>query len=188
MYQLTIMDPSQVRVHCCNNDIIENKYTIWCCYNMVSFLKNSHNRHPIACPWGWDMWCLMISKFDFCLCYIMIYWTALYMMTSSNGNIFRLTGHLCGEVVPGEFPAQRPVMWSFDVFCNLRLNKRLSKQSWGWWFEMQSRLLWCHRNDQNLTVICLPETLKVWKVGFKTGNFFLLNVWKMYLKNKFLLG
>ena len=29
-------------------------------------------------------------------------------MTSSNGNIFRVTGHLCGEVT-GEFPAQRPV-------------------------------------------------------------------------------
>ena len=38
--------------------------------------------------------------------------------------------------VPGEFPAQRPATRSFDVFFDLRLNKRLSKQSWGWWFEM----------------------------------------------------
>ena len=37
--------------------------------------------------------------------------------------------------VPGEFPAQRPVTRSFDVFFGLRLNNRLSKQSWGWWFE-----------------------------------------------------
>ena len=37
--------------------------------------------------------------------------------------------------VPGEFPLQRPVTWSFDVFFDLRLNKRLSKQQWGWWFE-----------------------------------------------------
>ena len=37
--------------------------------------------------------------------------------------------------VPGEFPAQRPVTRSFDVFFDLRLNKRLSIQSWGWWFE-----------------------------------------------------
>ena len=37
--------------------------------------------------------------------------------------------------VPGEFPTQRPVTRSFDVFFDLRLNKRLSKQSWGWWFE-----------------------------------------------------
>ena len=36
--------------------------------------------------------------------------------------------------VTGEFPAQRPVTRSFDVFFDLRLYKRLSKQSWGWWF------------------------------------------------------
>ena len=35
--------------------------------------------------------------------------------------------------VTGEFPAQRPVTQSFDVFFDLRPNKRLSKQSWGWW-------------------------------------------------------
>ena len=38
-------------------------------------------------------------------------------MTSSNGNIFRVTGHLCGEFTgSGEFPAQRPVTRSFDTF------------------------------------------------------------------------
>ena len=31
--------------------------------------------------------------------------------------------------VSGEFPAQRPVTRSFDVFFDLRLNKQLSKQS-----------------------------------------------------------
>ena len=52
-----------------------------------------------------------------------------YRMTSSNGSIFRVTGPLCGEFTgPGEFPTQRPVMRSFDVFFDLRLNKRLSKQ------------------------------------------------------------
>ena len=30
--------------------------------------------------------------------------------------------------VPGEFPAQRPVTRSFDVFFDLRPNKQLSKQ------------------------------------------------------------
>ena len=54
----------------------------------------------------------------------------LFMMTSSNGNIFRVTGPLCGEFTgPGEFPTQRPVTRSFDVFFDLRLNKRFSKQS-----------------------------------------------------------
>ena len=37
--------------------------------------------------------------------------------------------------VPSEFPAQRPVMRSFDVFLDLRPNKWLSKQWWGFWFE-----------------------------------------------------
>ena len=49
--------------------------------------------------------------------------------------------------VPGEFPAQRPVTPSFDVLSYLRLNKRLSKQSWGWWFETLSCPLWRHCND-----------------------------------------
>ena len=44
------------------------------------------------------------------------------MMTSSNGNIFRVTGPLRGEFPgPGEFAAQRPVTRSFDVFFDLRL-------------------------------------------------------------------
>ena len=74
------------------------------------------------------------------------------MMTSSNGNIFRVTGHLCGNSpVPGEFPAQRPVTRSFDVFFDLHLNKRLSKQSWGWWFETLSRPFWRHRNVLSLS-------------------------------------
>ena len=36
---------------------------------------------------------------------------------------------------------------SFDVFFDLRLNWRLSKQSWGWWFEKPSRSLWRHYNE-----------------------------------------
>ena len=72
-------------------------------------------------------------------------------MTSSNGNIFRVTGRLCGEFTdPGEFPAQRPVTQSFDVFFDLRLNKRLSKTSWGWWFETLSRPLWRYRNVHDM--------------------------------------
>ena len=111
----------------------------------------------------------------------------LSMMTSSNGKICRVTGHLCGEFtshrlipptkasdtelyifswwrhqmetfyalldicagnspVPGEFPAQRPVTRSFDVFFDLRLNKRLRKQSWGWWFETLTCPFWRHCN------------------------------------------
>ena len=49
--------------------------------------------------------------------------------------------------VHGEFPAQRPVTRSLDAFFDLRLNKRLGKHWWGWWFETLSRPLWRHRNE-----------------------------------------
>ena len=55
--------------------------------------------------------------------------------------------------VTGEFPTQRPVTRSFDVFFDLRLNKRLSKQSWGWWFETPSRPLWRHCNVVPVRVV-----------------------------------
>ena len=38
---------------------------------------------------------------------------------------------------------------SFDVFFDLHLNKRLSKQSWCWWFETLSRLIWRHCNEHD---------------------------------------
>ena len=51
------------------------------------------------------------------------------------------------STVTGEFPIQRPVTRSFDVFFDLCPNKQLSKQTWGWWFETLSRSLWRHCND-----------------------------------------
>ena len=39
------------------------------------------------------------------------------MMASSNENVFRVTGHLCGELTsPRWIPRKRPVTRSFDVF------------------------------------------------------------------------
>ena len=58
---------------------------------------------------------------------------------------------LCAGNSPatGEFPAQRPVARSFDVSLICALNKRLSKQSWGWWFKTPSCSLLRHRISQN---------------------------------------
>ena len=65
-----------------------------------------------------------------------------YMMTSSNGNIFRITCYLCGEFTGHWWiAAQRPGTRGFDVLFDLRLNKPLSKQWWGWWFETPPRPL-----------------------------------------------
>ena len=57
--------------------------------------------------------------------------------------------------VPSEFPTRRPVTRSFDVFFYLRLNKRLSKQWWGWWFETLSHPLWRHRNPLFVKMWCI---------------------------------
>ena len=75
------------------------------------------------------------------------FFNMLIMKTSSYGHIFRVTGLLCGNSsVVGESPTQRPMTRSFDVFFDLRLNKRISKQFWGWLFETPSRSLWRHWN------------------------------------------
>ena len=75
-------------------------------------------------------------------------------MTSSNGNIFRVTGHLCG-VFTGPRWIPRTKASDAELWCifDLRQNKWLSKQSWGWWFETLSCPLWRHCNDDICTVL-----------------------------------
>ena len=75
--------------------------------------------------------------------------TYYYMMTSSNENTFRVTGPLLRGESTGHrwIPTQRPVTRSLDIFFYLRLNKQLSNQSWGWWFETSSRSTWRHCNE-----------------------------------------
>ena len=69
------------------------------------------------------------------------------MMTSSNGNIFRVTGPLCGEFTgPGEFPAQRPMMQSVDVFFDLCLNN-------DWVNNLEAGDLRCHRAHYDIIVM-----------------------------------
>ena len=62
---------------------------------------------------------------------------------------------ICVENSPvtGEFPSQRPMTRSFDFCFDPRPNKRLSKQSWGWWFETLSCRLWRHCNDISSDVL-----------------------------------
>ena len=68
-------------------------------------------------------------------------------MTLSNENIFRVTGLLREEFTgPRWTPrtkASDAELWRFFDLC---LNKWLSKQSWGWWFETLSHPLWRHSN------------------------------------------
>ena len=79
-----------------------------------------------------------------------------------NGGLAKLQ---CTSLVK-KIPAQRPVTRSLDVSFDLCLNKRLSKQWWGWWLETPSRTLWRHCNvisTQNMAqkeVCCLHK--KIW--------------------------
>ena len=72
--------------------------------------------------------------------------------------------------VTGEFPAQRPVTRSFEVFFDLRLNKWLSKQSRGWWFETSSCPLWRHSNDSGPGTRAVNNAISVWKSNMFPHN------------------
>ena len=56
-------------------------------------------------------------------------------------------------------PHKWPVTRSFDVFFDLRPNKRLSKQSWGWCFKTPSRLLWLHCKGSYPYVLAMEQIL-----------------------------
>ena len=73
---------------------------------------------------------------------------------------------ICAGNLPftGEFPSQRPVTRSFGMFFGL--NKRLSKQWWGWWLETPSHSLWRRRHvKQNITSkICNTMQISSYKL------------------------
>ena len=88
--------------------------------------------------------------------------------------------------VPGEFPAQRPVTRGFNVFFDLRLNKRLSKQSWCRCFQTPSHSLRRHCNDMlsvliwyypcvlmNAWLVASCRTVVSPVLATRSGNFFI---------------
>ena len=101
----------------------------------------------------------MSSKWDFKMKIRFTWW--LHQMETFSALLALCAGN---SPVPGEFPAQRPVTRSFDVFFDLCLNKRLSKQYWGWWFETPSRSLWRHCYE------CTTITLYIWSDLFHTTH------------------
>ena len=93
--------------------------------------------------WAWPHWkvpsdCALWFQVLYC---VIIPWR-------HQRETFSVLLAICAGDSPvlGEFPAQSPVTRSFYVFVDLHLNKRLSKQSWGWWFETLSCALWRHCN------------------------------------------
>ena len=79
----------------------------------------------------------------------------IYMMTSSNGNIFRVTGPLSGKFIGHRwFPltkASDAELW----FYYLGLNNRLSKQFTRRWFDTPSCSLWHHYNLTHISIVWL---------------------------------
>ena len=82
------------------------------------------------------------------------------------------------NTVSGEFPTQRPLTRSFDAFFDLRLNKRLSKQWWSWWFETLSHPLWRHRNVFNN--VMFDKSSKRWRSCFIEYDGY---VWMLIIPN-----
>ena len=89
-----------------------------------------------------ETWFAILNRYFCSIRKYIVAWWRHQMETFSELLVF------CAGNSPaiGGFHSQRPVTRSFDVFCNLCLNKPLNKQSWGWWFETPSRPLWRHCN------------------------------------------
>ena len=66
--------------------------------------------------------------------------------------------------VTDEFPSQRPVTRGFDVSLICALNKRLSKQSGGWWFETWSNITryWTHCKRKKAKTLFRLWTCKIY--------------------------
>ena len=80
---------------------------------------------------------------------ILIYWfIRLYSWWRHQMETFSTFLALCVGNSPftSEFRSQRPLSQNFVVLLDLRLNKRLSKQSRRWWFGAPSHSLWRHGN------------------------------------------
>ena len=110
--------------------------------------------HIISCWWYDPGYSNMSSeKTRMCPSYIITIvtvdnWGSLFPWWHHQMKAFSALLAVCAgnSWVTGEFPSQRPATQSFDVFFDLSLNKRLSKQPRRWWFEMPSCPLWHHHN------------------------------------------
>ena len=82
----------------------------------------------------------------------------IHTMTSSNGNIFHVTGHCATR--------------GFNVFFDQRPNKRLSRQWWGCWFETPP--LWRHNNEPQQNKIQPNRVHLLWKILYICINLCIL--------------
>ena len=108
-----------------------------------------------------------------------------YHFTSSN-KTFSASLALCAgnSPVTGEFPSQRPVTWSFDVFFDLCLNKRLSKHSRRQWIKTPSCSLWRHSNVLEYFGVSIRRVYSVWFNSLRLSD----DLWHDRLKSTLVSG
>ena len=120
-------------------------------YCTVIQVKLDNSLWPCGVIWRHRTWLTLVQVMACCLTtpshYLCQWWLIIRKVLSwwrHQMETFSALLSICAgnSPVAGEFPAQRPVARSFDIIFDLRLNKRLSKQSWGWWFGTLSCPLW----------------------------------------------
>ena len=141
--------------------------TMVCTVYLSIFLWGKFGQHWYSCNWSLPF------------CAEPWPWWRHPMMTSSKTFSALLAFCAGNSPATGEFPAQRPVTRSFGVFFDLRLNKRLSKQSWDWWFETPSRSLWrhcnamltsCQLNSECIISLWPSGTISLYRYGLKLAQ------------------
>ena len=94
-------------------------------------------------------------------------------MTSSNRNIFHVTGPLCVDFT-GDRRIPRAKASEAELWCFLwsAPNKRLSKQSCGWWFETPSP--YYHHQIGSMNYYPLFR-VRSWNNGVRCMSFYILS-------------
>ena len=106
---------------------------VWCHYNVVKFLQNPHNKHPIACSWlglfcESGLWFMLCLNHCGAVCSIMSNWTMLQWHPAVSGlhwircvclACLRMS-NICGNIL---YELSWYFVWYFAM-CNIRIGFR----------------------------------------------------------------
>ena len=117
----------------------------------------------------WVKWCSCNALVSTVL-YVTFMAVLRVMMTSSNGNIFHVTGPLCGkftghQVIPLTTKASDVKLW---LFLWSTPEQTVGKQSRCHWFETPARSLWRHCNGTPFYL--LPSCMFVYREHYPPGD------------------
>ena len=114
--------------------LLDGCNTIFKCWSILFMVPRVHiDSEIITTNNGFNVWSSWQLESHSWWCHQMETFSAL--LANCAGN----------SLVPGEFPHKGQWRGAL-MFFYLRLNKRLNKQSWGWWFKTPWFPLWCHCN------------------------------------------